>query len=66
VYRFYTPWSIYRQEYDRTLVAVRAQLSVEAFAAAWAEGQAMTLEQAISYALEASDSDEVHLRADGR
>jgi hypothetical protein len=38
-------------EYDRNLAAVRAQVDAEAFAAAWAEGQAMTLEQAIAYGL---------------
>jgi UDP-N-acetylmuramyl pentapeptide synthase len=34
------------------VAAVRAALGEEAFAAAWAEGQAMTREQAIAYALE--------------
>jgi hypothetical protein len=33
---------------------VRAALSEEAFAAAWAEGEAMTQEQAVVYALEES------------
>jgi tetratricopeptide (TPR) repeat protein len=37
--------------YDHTLAAARAQLSADAFAAAWAEGQAITLEQAIDEAL---------------
>jgi hypothetical protein len=36
---------------------VREQLDEAAFAAAWAEGQAMTLEQAIAYALEVSAVD---------
>jgi tetratricopeptide (TPR) repeat protein len=36
---------------DAGLTTVRAQLSKEAFAAAWAEGQALTLEQAIAEAL---------------
>ena len=31
--------------------AARAALGEEAFARAWAEGQAMTLEQAVEYAL---------------
>jgi hypothetical protein len=31
---------------------VRRVLDQEAFAAAWAEGRAMTLEQAVAYALE--------------
>ena len=37
-------------EYDRNVAAVRAQLDEATFAAAWAEGRAMTLEQAIDYA----------------
>ncbi len=39
-----------RIEAERDLAAVRAQLSEEAFAAAWAKGRAMPLEQAIAYA----------------
>jgi hypothetical protein len=38
-------------EYDRNLAAVRSQLDEATFAQAWAEGQAMTLEQAMAYAL---------------
>jgi predicted ATPase len=41
--------------YERTLAATRAQLDEATFAAAWAEGQAMSLEQAITMALGASD-----------
>jgi tetratricopeptide (TPR) repeat protein len=37
------------------LIKARFALSEEAFAAAWAEGQAMTLEQALAYALEEDD-----------
>ena len=44
---------IHRAEYDRTVAAVRAQLDEAAFAAAWAAGRALSLEQAIAYALEA-------------
>jgi non-specific serine/threonine protein kinase len=40
-----------RVEYDRYVAAVRAQLDEAAFAAAWAEGRELTLEQAIEYAL---------------
>jgi tetratricopeptide (TPR) repeat protein len=40
------------EEYKRAVEAARAALGEEAFAAAWAEGRAMTLDQAISYALE--------------
>ncbi len=38
--------------HDRDLAAARAQLDEATCAAAWAEGRAMTLEQAIAYALE--------------
>lgn len=38
-------------EFVRNLAVVRARLNVESFATVWAEGQAITLEQAIEYAL---------------
>ncbi|HJZ48754.1 MAG TPA: hypothetical protein VKE41_16365, partial [Roseiflexaceae bacterium] len=38
--------------YDRLLAAAREQLGEDAFAAAWAAGRAMTLEQAIAEALD--------------
>ncbi len=41
-----------RRRYDVAIADIRAQLDEPTFAAAWAEGQAMTLEQAIAYALE--------------
>jgi non-specific serine/threonine protein kinase len=41
-----------RAETGRFLAAARTALPEDAFLAAWAEGQAMTLEQAIAYALE--------------
>ena len=47
-----------REVYDhlshiaRSVAAVRKQLDETAFAAAWAKGRAMSLEQAVSYALE--------------
>jgi hypothetical protein len=40
-----------RATYERAVASARAQLGVDVFAAAWAEGQALTLEQAISKAL---------------
>ena len=46
-----------RRSYDHAAATARAQLGEEAFAAAWAEGRAMTLEQAIAYALEGSEVD---------
>jgi hypothetical protein len=41
-----------RATYERLLVQARAQLGDSAFAAAWAEGEALSLEQAIVEALE--------------
>jgi len=41
-----------RREYDRALSSLRAQLGEAAFAAAWREGQALTLEQAAALAME--------------
>jgi ATP/maltotriose-dependent transcriptional regulator MalT len=43
------------QEFLQDVAAVRSHLEPEAFAAAWAEGQGMTLEQAIEYALHEKD-----------
>lgn len=40
-----------RADYERELTASRAALGEEAFGASWTQGQAMTLEQAIEYAL---------------
>ncbi|HEY6042984.1 MAG TPA: tetratricopeptide repeat protein, partial [Anaerolineae bacterium] len=37
---------------NRTITLLRSELDQAAFASAWAEGQAMTLEQAVEYALE--------------
>jgi hypothetical protein len=41
---------------DRAVAATRRSLGEEAFAAAWAEGRAMTLEQALAYALDEQPS----------
>jgi hypothetical protein len=38
-------------EYERTVAETRAALGDAAFAAAWAEGRAMSLEQAVEYGL---------------
>ena len=43
-----------RAAYQRTAARLRTQLGEAPFAAAWAEGRAMTLEQAVAYALEDS------------
>ncbi len=45
---------IERKEYEAYLAAVRAQLDDSAFNAAWNEGRAMTMEQAIGLAMESS------------
>ena len=39
-------------EYEQGLAAAGAELDEEAFAAAWAEGQTMSLEEAINFALQ--------------
>jgi len=41
-----------RTDYERFVAAARAKLDEESFAMAWAEGCAMTKEQAVAYALE--------------
>lgn len=41
-----------RAEYDRKVAVVRAKLDEAIFAEAWAQGRVMTLDQAVSYALE--------------
>jgi tetratricopeptide (TPR) repeat protein len=45
----------YRAGYERDVAAARAQLDEATFAAAWAAGRAMSLEQAIAYALSQDD-----------
>lgn len=40
-----------REDYAQILTTVRSQLDDHAFTAAWAAGQAMSLEQAVAYAL---------------
>ncbi len=47
-----------RTEHDRNVAAARAQLGEATFDLAWAEGRALTMEQAIEYALEESESPE--------
>ncbi|MFN8475829.1 MAG: tetratricopeptide repeat protein [Anaerolineae bacterium] len=42
-------------EYDRYVDGARAQLGEAAFAVAYSEGQAMTLDEAVAYVLEAED-----------
>jgi hypothetical protein len=40
-----------RAEHDQAVSAARAALGEEAFTKAWAEGQKMTIDEAIEYAL---------------
>jgi predicted ATPase len=49
-----------RADHERSVAAVRAALSEEAFLRAWAEGRAMTLEQAVRYALQTGEDDVGH------
>jgi tetratricopeptide (TPR) repeat protein len=44
-----------QKDFDHYVAVVREQFDEAAFAKAWAEGRAMTLEQAIEFALEKSD-----------
>jgi hypothetical protein len=46
-----------RADYERSVSVARERLDEPVFAAAWADGRAMTLEQAIAYALEVSPVD---------
>jgi predicted ATPase/class 3 adenylate cyclase len=41
----------YRADYERSVASARSQLGEQAFAAAWEEGRAMTLEQVVNEAL---------------
>ena len=42
---------VYQATYERTVAALHAQLDTETFAAAWADGRSLSLEQAIAEAL---------------
>jgi predicted ATPase/DNA-binding SARP family transcriptional activator len=50
-------WPVDRAEYECCLAAVRSTLDEAAFAAAWAAGRALTLEQAVADALEEPGAD---------
>ena len=45
---------VVREPYERAVAAARAELGDEAFEKAWQEGRAMSMEQAIQYALHES------------
>ena len=56
-----TVGGVSKHEHDRCLSAVeeaQAHLGEPAFATAWAMGQAMTLDQAVAYALREDKADE--------
>jgi hypothetical protein len=46
-------WPTDRSDFSRLMADARASLGDTAFVSAWGNGRAMTLEQAIAYALEA-------------
>jgi non-specific serine/threonine protein kinase len=51
-------WSlppVYRSDHEEAVAALRAEVGQAAFAAAWAEGRAMLLDQTVTYALQGSD-----------
>ena len=39
---------VYRDDYDKAVAAARGELGEDAFASAWAEGRAMSLDQAVN------------------
>jgi hypothetical protein len=45
-------WRVYQTSYEHTLVSARTQLDDEGWAVAWALGRAMSLEQAVTEALD--------------
>jgi hypothetical protein len=49
-------WSAWRTLNERDLATTRGKLGEETFEAAWAEGRAMTFEQAVAGALEDDDA----------
>jgi hypothetical protein len=44
-----------RADYERQVAAISAVLGEEAFAAAWAAGRAMSLDEGIAHALQGDD-----------
>ena len=57
LYAYWATLPIWRAEHERGVAAVRAQLPEPLAARLWAEGEAMTLEQAYTYALARHYSD---------
>lgn len=56
---YYTPFGIEQPSYGRTLTEARNKLGEEAFAAAWASGQALSLEQALATDVRTPQREEV-------
>ncbi len=52
LYAYWAALPIWRAEHEQAVAALQAQLGQARAAALWAEGEAMTLEQAFAYALE--------------
>jgi hypothetical protein len=40
-----------RETYERVIIALRSQLNDESFTKVWAQGHAMTMDEAVAYAL---------------
>jgi hypothetical protein len=49
-------WPVDRSDYERRVAAARAQMTPDAFDAAWAAGQALTWQQAVEEALTGGSS----------
>ena len=49
-----------QEEYEQTVSTLRKEVPASAFEAAWAEGRALTLEQAIALALEEPHDQGMH------
>jgi predicted ATPase/class 3 adenylate cyclase/DNA-binding CsgD family transcriptional regulator len=47
----YVRYAIHQGSYDSAMTALRASLTAEEFDVAWSEGQALTLDEAVGYAL---------------
>jgi hypothetical protein len=48
----FSRYKFYQSNYERNLATLHTDLDEQTFQSAWAEGQAMTQEQAVAYALE--------------
>jgi predicted ATPase len=55
--KLFTPQAVERVLYERAVAASRAKLSDSTYAVAWTEGQRMTQDQAVEYALQSGEGD---------